>query len=446
MKIIKTIFLLAFIILASGLGVRAANLGVEWQDSTRVRLVFTLNEGKDLGSDYSVWAMPMLTNGRGDTLRLEPAVFRGKRNMRYTDRARYFGDAPQASDKEVAAGQPVEYAVVIDRTDAPWLWNGRIDLDAARESEGCCEVEPMPAAHIGHFAYVPPFSPALALVPDNTGKAGELQKNNPVLLHISQYKPYDGSRMEGALYVHFPLDKHVLLHDFRNNASTLDRIVYITRAIMADTTSSVKIIQIVGLASVEGPQRHNVELAGNRVKALKAYVQKKVNAPDSLFEIVNGGEAWAELRYSIEESKSPWRDRLLSIIDTEKNADRRERLIKRLDGGRAYKWLKDSVLGDQRNSGYLRIYYDYVPDKEARTINAATELLRQGKHEEALKMLLTVKYDKRSLNALGVAYHMKGDLNTAADYFKRAAANGNAEAERNLKQMEAISKAQKDNE
>ena len=391
------------------------------------------------GEGDVIW---MIYLKNGDTLRLHPAVFRGKRNRRYTDRARFYGDAPVATGREVAAGQPVAYSVEISRDEAPWLWQGRVKLDAEREGEGCCEVEPMPAAHIGHFAYVPPFSPALAPVADNTGKAGELQRNNPVLQHISKYRPYDGSPMEGALLVHFPLDKHTLLLDFRDNAATLDRIVSITKAIMADSTSAVKIIQIVGLASVDGPMRHNIALAGRRVKVLKDYVQGKVATPDSLYETVNGGEGWPQLRRSIAAGSSPWRDRLLSIIDNEPNADRREQMIKRLDGRRAYRWLKDSVLGDQRNSGYMRIYYDYKPDTVAAVINRATELLGQGRADEARRMLLTVSRDERSHNALGVACYMTGRRDEAIGWLRRAADKGNADARENLRQYEAIRKAE----
>ena len=49
-----------------------------------------------------------------------------------------------------------------------------------------------------------PFRPVLHPVPDFTGRAGQLQKDNPVLAHISQYKPYDRTRIlrrdKAALY------------------------------------------------------------------------------------------------------------------------------------------------------------------------------------------------------------------------------------------------------
>lgn len=441
MKILLTILLLAAFGKASA---QQPSVSVQWQDSTALSLAFTLADGDSVGSDYAVRAVPMLTDGCGDTLRLAPAVFRGKRNMRYVERQRYYGTVDAAEGNEVSVGKPVSYSVNLSRADHPWLWAGKVNLDVSRTKEGCCDVIPLAEAPVGSFIYIPPFRPVLADVPDNTGKAGELERDNPVLQHISKYRPYDDTRIlrkeEGTLVVHFPLDKADLRLDFRDNGPTLDRIVSITRDIMADTTSTVKVIQIIGLASVEGPVSRNRALAGRRAEALKAYIQKRVPTPDALYEVVNGGEAWTELRDQIADEQSAWRDQLLDIIDNDADPDRRERRIKALDNGRAYDYLKEHILKDQRNSGYLRIYYDYVPDTAARTINDATALMRQGRYDEARQQLLTVKADPRSWNALGVAYYMTGDEDTATAYFRKSADAGNQQAKDNLRQAEEIKK------
>lgn len=425
---------------------RGNGVDAQWIDSTALRLSFVLTEGDSVGSNYAVIATPRLVTAKGDTLLLKPTVFRGKRNMRYTERARFYDKAQQATADEVALGSEVRYDVTLRRADSPWIWEDKVYLDVAREKEGCCNVEDMAGRRMGDMVYVPQFVPALAVVEDNAGKAGELQKDNPVLMHVSQYKPYDNTRIlrkeKGALYVHYPLNSSELKRDFRDNAQTLDRIVDITRSIMADSTSSVKIIQIVGLASVEGSQKNNVSLAGRRADALKAYIQKRVKISDKLFDCANGGEAWTELRDQIADGSFDGRDELLHIIDTEKNPDKREQMIRQLDGGRPYAYLRDNVLSDQRNSGYLRIYYDYVPDTAAKTINAATELMQEEKYDEALRKLLTVKDDKRAFSPLGVAYYMTGNRQKGLEYMKRAAADGNVQAKRNLEQYEAIMKAE----
>lgn len=299
-----------------------------------------------------------------------------------------------------------------------------------------------------------PFEPVVRAVPDFTGRAGLLQKDNPVLAHVSQYRPYDRTRIlrrdKNALYVHFPLAKSVLHTDFRENGSVLERIVDITRQIMADTTSSVKIIQIIGLASIEGPIAGNEKLGINRALALQHYVQEQLQIPDSLFDTVGGGEAWAEFRDQLTESvttepqHSEELQQALDIIDSESDANVREQKLRRMHGGRTWKFIKERILSDQRNSGYVRIYYDYVPDQAAKVINEASELLTNDCtdcHHEALRLLQTVRDDERALNALGVAYWLCGQQQEAIDCFRRAVANGNADAEENLRKLgEAVEK------
>ena len=287
-------------------------------------------------------------------------------------------------------------------------------------------------------------------VEDNTGKAGALQQENPLLEHISQYRPYDRSRVllkdKGALFVYFPVGKSSINHDYRGNAEVLDRIVNVTRQIMADTTSTVCRIQIVGMASVDGAVSRNERLASARANALKQYIQERVEMPDSFFEVANGGEAWADIRSQICELMENTTNadtikalqRAVRIIDTEKDLNYREVLLKRLAGGRTYAYIKNHLLPDQRNSGYLRIYYDYVPDANAPVINRATELLQQRRYDEALPLLRSVQGDPRSWNALGVALWHTGSPSAATNYFRIAAQQGNADAKHNLKEMEKV--------
>ena len=294
-----------------------------------------------------------------------------------------------------------------------------------------------------------PFVPVVREVPDFTGRAGQLQKDNPVLAPMSEYRPYDKTRIlrkeKGALFVHFALGKSVLDSTFRENSVVMDRIVDITRQIMADSTSSVKKIQIIGLASIEGKPELNEKLALNRALALQHYIQDKVEVPDEMFETVGGGEAWTEFRDHLNDlvaegsQKDIQLDKAIEIIDSESDAMVRERRIRQLDKGRTWKFVKEHILSDQRNSGYIRIYYDYVPDTNAKVINEASELLTtdcSDCHHEALRLLLSVKNDERAQNALGTAYWLCGQQQEALDCFRRAAANGNADAQENLKQLQ----------
>lgn len=430
------------------------NVVTRWTPDT-LSLSFAVSEPKGQGSRFAVWDTPRLATADGDTLLLPASVFRGSRNRRYTERALHFASrkntssadgkrlmtplTPQPLACERSLGDTIRYSTLLTRDEAPWLWQKPATLSLQREKDGCCSTEDLDARDVAQLQYVAQLNPVVAPVPDNAGKAGELHKLYPVLSPYSEYRPYTSdrvlSREKGALYVHFELDKTNIKHDFRDNAQVLDRIIDITRQIMQDTTSSVRCIQIVGLASAEGPKKHNNDLAGARAQALKRYIQQRVATPDSLYEAVNGGEAWAELRAQIADLHFDGRDEMLRIIDTESDADLRERKIKQLMGGRPYDYLRRHVLADQRNSGYLRIYYDYVPDSAAATINRATELIQREQYDEALQLLRTVEDDSRAQNALGCALYMTGNRQEAIERFRRAANAGNKEAERNLWQL-----------
>ena len=289
-----------------------------------------------------------------------------------------------------------------------------------------------------------PFIPALTPVPDFRGRAGQLQQDNPVVQHISTYRPYDRTRIlrkeKDALFVHFDQGKSLLNASYRDNQRVMDRIVDITRQIMTDSASSVQKIQVIGLASIEGAPVLNERLAQNRALALQKYIQQNVSVPDTLFETVGGGEAWSEFRDMLNDmaSENAQLSKVVEIIDQESDATVRERRIKQLDNGRAWAYIQEHILKDLRNSGYIRIYFDYVPDKAAATINEASELLTTDCgdcHREALRLLQTVRTDERAQNALGVALWLNGQKDEALSVFRRAAAKGNADAIKNLKQL-----------
>ncbi len=286
------------------------------------------------------------------------------------------------------------------------------------------------------------FLPALSKVEDNRGKAGVLELDNPVLQHISQYKPYVSSRIlrkeKGALYVYFPLDKTELRRDFRDNAVTLDKIVSIVDEVLADTTSDVKIIQIVGMASIEGAESHNQQLGQGRADALKDYIINHSNATEPLFDVANGGEAWSEFRDQVNDESFDGKAEILAIIDGSDTPAAKERKIKALNGGKTYQYLKENILKDQRNSGYIRIYYDYVPDVNMGIIKEGIDLTVKKNYKQAIDLLKTVEQDPRALSPLGDAYFFSGDNEKALEYYLRGSQAGNATATDNYNRLKKV--------
>ena len=103
-----------------------------------------------------------------------------------------------------------------------------------------------------------------------------------------------------------------------------------------------------------------------------------------------------------------------------------------------YRTLLKNILHNLRNSGYLRIYYDYVPDKGAQAINEAIGLLEKGDHAAALSILEDRRSDTRSDNAYAVALFYAGRENEALQVLETAAARGDEAAARNLDQLHTI--------
>lgn len=435
-------FTLHFSLFICLLAVAQGNVETRWTDS-QLRLRLALSEPKDAGRDYAVCQTPYVASQGGDTLRLEPYIFRGKRNNHYISRARYYGREPQATKQELALGDTAICETTINRSDAPWLWQPQaIYVGVDREREGCCNVEQLPQKRMGRTVYMPVFAPIMSNVEPDKGKAGQLAYDNPVLRPYTEYVKGDMSHREGSLFVHFPVDKSLLRRDFRGNAPTLDRIVSITQQIMEDTMSDVRVIQIIGQASFEGSQRRNIQLGRERCQALKRYVQQRVETPDSLYECLNAGEGWDDFRKAVVQDSSKWRQQLLDIIDGEADADRREQKIKKLDGGRAYQYALKNLMAEQRNSGYVRIFYDYRRDLVADDINRGIALVRQGSYEEGLQLLQKHSADSRSQSPMGVALYGLGRTDEAKQCFSRAAEAGIAEGQQNLRQIEAIEEAQ----
>jgi len=183
-----------------------------------------------------------------------------------------------------------------------------------------------------------------------------------ILRPFTEYQPYTTdyvlSRDSDALYVYFELDSFCLKREFGRNAEVLDSIVMLVEALMADTMEDLKLIQLVGFASFDGPTKRNDMLAGNRALALKDYIQANVSVPDSLFEVNNGGEAWSEFAWAIEQSDFRHKEQVLRIIREEKDPAKRERRIKEHNKGWTYVLLRDQLLQKHRNAGYIRVYYD----------------------------------------------------------------------------------------
>lgn len=283
-------------------------------------------------SDYSYTVTPLLRCGANE-IALPAATVRGRRNAKKLHRHIVLGGGKQAEPPYIAAGAATELTgtATLLRADYPWLNGAELQLCARIEGEGCCNIESERTECGDMLTIAPPTPPTPPVVADTLPAKKDMR----------------------PLYVLFPLDKTDIRRNFRGNGKVLDEMVDYTRQALAEGTTHH--IYIMGLASPEGPMKHNQWLSDRRAEALKAYLQRELNLPDSIFTVRGGGEAWDEFREAVAASDIAERDTLLNIIDTEMNPARRERRIKALGGGKPYKWLLDNILGNQRLSGYIKV-------------------------------------------------------------------------------------------
>lgn len=407
-------------------------------DSVRVDFKMTVPP-RTVGSDYVQRFTPVIRNG-ADSVALDEIEIVGKRMQKLRRREEVLtGKKYEVTPYQTENGSEMQYEVVLPYET--WMGHSPVELTLQCEREGCCRVSPMPGVTVCREVRLrPPYVPQVAPVEVIPSVAERLAEVEKVLYPMTAYEPYSESmqvwRDKGALKVFFPLDKADLNRDYRNNGETLDKIVDILQQIYADNRSDVGKILIVGFASPEGPTRRNERLAGVRAMVLKEYVNRYLHLPDSLFEVANGGEAWGELRDMVEASTFDCKDEMLDIIDNTPDLGRREWLLRKLDGGKPFGELLKSVFSEQRNSGYMRVYYTSVPDSNAIQINRAQALIAKEDYEGAIALLRPIQDDIRSLNTLASAYYRQGDKEQALSLFRKAAEAGDETAIQNVRNIE----------
>ena len=478
-KIIYILFLLAAIVGQSG---AQKIVSIDYV-SDSLTLVYELPMEK-VKSDYQLTINPAIC-GPNDTIRLSPIHLQGDNYIRQAHRD-FVLNAPKGSVEQRYNRAKDMPSHLRDTLQLPingyeWLLLDTICMCyVEREQTGCCTVKQL-GEHCGRaYAFaepvIIPMQPVdtnVLIISADTAKTDTVPQlhrrllpksiegmavqkqipevikhiNSGVLRSLEDYRPYTTTEIlakdSDALLVYFELDKVELKPDYRDNQIILDSILYLVDELMNDTTVEIKLVQIVGLASVEGPLERNQWLAGSRAKALERYIRDRhPEMTDRMFESANGGEGWTEFEYAVENSNFEGKEQVLQIIHTFSDVNVREQRIKELNGGNTYKYMLENILLNQRNSGYIRIYYD-VTDDEARIINKAIRAMQDGDNALALEMLRVVKKDPRSWNSLGVALWLNGEhaedefekqqmRGEAIEWFRRAAERGDKEAQRNL--------------
>lgn len=284
-------------------------------------------------------------------------------------------------------------------------------------------------------------------------------KEDSWVMPIGKYRPLDYLTRPGIdsiQYVRFPVDSWELNTGNASNAKVLERLTNAINRIKQDESTDEILISIVGLASIEGPQDRNDTLSLRRAKVVADYLNRETGVSRRFFETIGKGEAWDWFKAQLE-AQPDGRERLLDILYNEPDPDRREALI-RADS-RLYEDVKENFLADQRNSGYIRIYYGNAPDPVTEKYNnEVIPLLKSKRYADAVRkfeespdLKKRALQDAEAANAYGIALYFTAlDAKDAAkekeaiEMLEAAARNGSEAAAENLRGIETYGPARKE--
>lgn len=200
--------------------------------------------------------------------------------------------------------------------------------------------------------------------------------------------------VSGRAFLDFPVNETTIYPKYRRNPQELQRICTTIDNALFDKTIQVTSISLHGYASPESPYSNNTRLAKGRTAALMNYLKGKYGISTSLFhnsytpedwQNLHGfiategrrrvkGDIWYDDASILETPEAPnyvvaQRDELLRIIDLNIDADEKEDMLKKVDGGEPYRWLLQNVYPGLRHTDYI---IEYVvrsyPVKEARKL------------------------------------------------------------------------------
>lgn len=450
---------------------------VKEDNGLSVSMNIVLDELKIKSNDVIVLTPVLQANGGGEISQLPPVVVAGNRRMKVLERQKrlHNGDYTLLQPQTVVTrkngtAQQIGYTAQLPLQ--PWMKNASLVLqETITGCAGCDRGNDrlVAVARILKEPYLPAYKLAY-LMPEvqPLRKEGELSGT-----------------------VNFIVDKSKILRNYRENTNTLERVDEFIGEIKSLKDAEITRFTITGYASPEASVPYNKALAERRADALAGYISAKHGIDRNTMRVTGYGEDWSMLREQVAASSLTHKNEILAVIDDVSNPDARDAELKKLSGGSVYRELLRNYYPDIRRTEYTIAYeqgaaFDPVkagqtlrtrpgdlsiaefhllaqtytagtpefkdlyrkaaelyPDDVPAAFNAAVADLEEGKESEAMERLEKVKADPRVWNILGVANARRGDLQTAGEYFQKAATNGDADAKANL---EEVQKVQKDNE
>lgn len=285
------------------------------------------------------------------------------------------------------------------------------------------------------------------------------------------------------LNLEFPVNDYTVRASHSNNATELAKADKLMAEILDNELITVYSMRITGYASPEDRFTRNELLARNRAKAFEKYIKSKHNISDINIRTAWVAEDWDGLLNAIDTARHiPMKEQVKKTIkdNLHREPDTREWLVKNIGNRKPYDYLLKNIypglrrieldvayvvsnftemnarqyvftrpellnlneiymvalMYDEDCEDYKRVYRvatEQYPEDVIANNNMAAVMLRAGDTDGAYPYLQRIADDERSYVNIGVYYYIAGDTEKAIEYFTKAAANGVAKGEENLK-------------
>ena len=273
--------------------------------------------------------------------------------------------------------------------------------------------------------------------------ADHIAMEHPYVINISNYTPLNNDNASTMSItpniVRYVTNSSKLNTEYLQNANSIEELMNIIDDVLADSTTTIEAIQIIGYTSPDGMEDANKGLGYARAKAMREHIRKHHHLSDSIFEIADGGKNWEMIYNDIRAMKIADSENLISMLKAEKSPQKREAMLKKYNGGMLYRELLERMFPAHRIACCTGIYYENKPDSVAHVINGIVDELMNNPHPDYRRLISELKKydnDPRVLNLQGVLEYRRHHRHAAERAFSKAAEMGDEQALANLRIIE----------
>ena len=274
------------------------------------------------------------------------------------------------------------------------------------------------------------------------GIADYTAMENPHVHSMRHYSPLTATNAEGMAVtpniVRYVTGSAKLDPEYLDNAKNIEELMGIIDDVLADSSTHLESVQIVGYTSPDGGS-NQARLGEERAIAMRDHIRRHHSLPDSLFEVADGGTNWNMLYSNIRSIDKDNPDSLITAMKQEPDPMKRESILKKYKGGILYRELTERIFPDHRMACCTGIYYSRMTDSTTITLNSIVDELINNPHPDYGRLIAELKQykeDPRAMNLQGVIDYRRHHRHAAEQAFAKAAALGDRQAAVNLQILE----------